>query len=129
MKRKKRPPLSRREREIMEILYRHRRTTAAEVMNELSGEPHLSTVRTQLRVLEEKGYVRHQEEHLRYVYSPAVPQQTVQQSALKQLMDTFFEGSASQVMAALFDISAKNFNEEELAVLQRLIDKAEKGGK
>jgi len=129
MTRVKRPPLTPREREIMDILYRRGRAAATEVMAELKGEPHLSTVRTQLRLLEEKGYVRHEEEDLRYVYAPAVPQDRVKQSALKQLMDTFFDGSASQVMAALLDISARNLSDKELADLQRLIEKAQKGRK
>jgi predicted transcriptional regulator len=113
----------------MNILYRRGRAAASEVMSELTGSPHLSTVRTQLRVLEEKGYVRHEEQELRYVYAPAVPQNKLKQSALKQLMDTFFDGSAAQVMAALFDISARNLSEKEMADLQRLIEKAQKGRK
>ena len=125
----KRPALSRREREIMDILYRRGRAAATDVMNDLSGEPHLSTVRTQLRLLEEKGYVRHEEQDLRYVYLPALAQSKVKQSALKQLMDTFFEGSASQVMAALFDTSSVNRSDKELAKVRRLIEKARKGRK
>src|SRR3954469_4412148 len=86
--------LTRRERQIMDILYRRGRATAGEVMAELSGEPSYSTVRTQLRVLEEKGHVRHEEEGLRYVYSPAVPRRAARKSALRHVVDTFFEGSA-----------------------------------
>src|SRR5262245_30706680 len=129
MKKPKRPNLTRREREIMEILYRRERSTAVEVMDDLSGNPHLSTVRTQLRLLEEKGYVTHEEKDLRYVYLPSLPQKSLKQSALKQLMDNFFEGSAAQVMTALFDMSARNLNNKEMAELQRLIDKAQKGRK
>src|SRR3979409_2471339 len=93
--------LSRRERQIMDVLYRRGRATAAEVMKDLTGDPHSSTVRPQLRVLEDKGHVRHEEEGLRYVYMPAVPRHAVRQSALKHVVDTFFEGSTHKVVAAL----------------------------
>src|SRR5947199_9094411 len=92
--------LSRRERQIMDILYRRGRATAAEVMADLSGDPSYSTVRTQLRVLEEKGHVRHDELGLRYVYAPAVPRRAARKSALKHLIETFFDGSAEQAVAA-----------------------------
>src|SRR5437867_12891380 len=78
--------LSRRERQIMDIVYRVGRATVGEVMAELSGEPAYSTVRAQLRVLEEKGQLRHEEHGLRYVYIPAIPRHTVRQSALKHLV-------------------------------------------
>src|SRR6266851_2593835 len=81
--------LTRRERQIMDILYRRGRATAGEVMADLPGGPSYSTVRTQLRVLESKGHVRHQEEGLRYVYVPAVPRHTARKSALRHLVDTF----------------------------------------
>src|SRR5215468_8139619 len=90
--------LSRREREIMDIIYRRGRATVGEVMEELSGEPAYSTVRAQLRVLEEKGHLRHEEESLRYVYLPAVSAQTIRRSALKHLLDTFFDGSPEKVV-------------------------------
>src|SRR5580765_1770 len=93
--------LTRRERQIMDILYRRGRATASEVMADLSGTPNYSTVRTQLRVLEEKGHVRHEEQGLRYVYLPAVPRAASRKSALRHLMDTFFDGSAEQVVAAV----------------------------
>src|SRR5262252_9503721 len=93
--------LSRRERQIMDILYRRGRAAASEVMADLSGEPNYSTVRTQLRVLENKGFVRHEEEGLRYVYFPAVPRHSARRSALRHLVDTFFDGSVEQAVAAL----------------------------
>src|SRR5437762_11586500 len=93
--------LARRERQIMDILYRRGRATANEVMEELSGTPNYSTVRTQLRVLEEKGHVRHEEEGLRYIYLPAVPLAAARKSALRHVVDTFFDGSAEQVVAAV----------------------------
>src|SRR3954470_12513965 len=85
--------LTRRERQIMDILYRRSRATAAEVMEDLSGNPNYSTVRTQLRVLEEKGHVTHEEEGLRYVYTPAVARTSARKSALRHLVETFFEGA------------------------------------
>src|SRR5215204_4151009 len=90
--------LTRRERQIMDILFRRGRATAAEVMEELPGEPSYSTVRTQLRVLEEKGHVRHEEEGLRYIYCPVVARHTARKSALRHLVDTFFEGSAEKAV-------------------------------
>src|SRR5919201_1577923 len=90
--------LSRRERQIMDILFRRGRATAGEVMTELPGDPSYSTVRTQLRVLEEKGHVRHEEQGLRYVYLPAVPRHAARKSALRHLVDTFFDGSAEKVV-------------------------------
>src|SRR5438874_7944896 len=106
--------LTRRERQIMDILYRRSRATAAEVMSDLSGEPNYSTVRTQLRVLEEKGHVRHEEEGLRYVYAPAVPRHTARKSALKHLVDTFFDGSAEQVVAAVLGGEGARLTEDDL---------------
>src|SRR6187431_2481284 len=85
--------LTRRERQIVDILYRRGRATAGEVMDELPGQPSYSTVRTQLRVLEEKGHVRHEEQGLRYVYMAAVPRGAARKSALRHLIDTFFDGS------------------------------------
>src|SRR3954469_22757804 len=93
--------LTRRERQIMDILYRRGRATAAEVMEELAGDPSYSTVRTQLRVLEEKGHVRHEEEGLRYVYLPVVARHTARRSALRHLVETFFDGSSEKAVAAL----------------------------
>src|ERR1041384_1238249 len=90
--------LTRRERQIMDILFRRGRATAAEVMEDLPGDPSYSTVRTQLRVLESKGHVRHGEEGLRYVYAPAVPRHAVRKSALRHLVDTFFDGSTEKVV-------------------------------
>src|SRR5256885_14268053 len=90
--------LSRRERQIMDILYRLGRATANEVMAALPGEPNCSTVRTQLRVLESKSHVRHEEQGLRYIYMPTAPRHAVRQSALRHLIETFFEGSAEKML-------------------------------
>jgi predicted transcriptional regulator len=120
--------LTRRERQIMDVLYRRNRATAAEVMAELTGEPNYSTVRTQLRVLEDKGHVRHEEEAGRYVYAPAVPRHAARKSALKHLVETFFDGSAEQVVAAVLGGEASRLSDEELDRVSALIDKARKEG-
>lgn len=112
----------------MDVLYRRGRATAAEVMADLPGEPTDSTVRTQLRVLEQKGHVRHDEEGLRYIYSPAVPRRTARKSALKHLVQTFFDGSAEQVVSALLGGDAAKISDEELERIAALIDKAKKEG-
>src|SRR5262245_31027727 len=118
--------LSRRERQIMDIVYRLGRATVAEVKGELSGQPAYSTVRAQLRVLEEKGHVRHEEHGLRYVYLPKVPRHLVRQSALKHLVDTFFEGSAGKAVAALLGKEGFKISEEDLKRISELIENAKK---
>src|SRR5256885_15405593 len=120
--------LTRRERQIMDTLYRRSRATAAEVMADLPGEPNYSTVRTQLRVLEDKAHVRHEEEGLRYVYVPAVPRHAARKSALKHLVETFFDGSAEQVVAAVLGGEASRLSDEELERIAELISKARKEG-
>jgi BlaI family transcriptional regulator, penicillinase repressor len=120
--------LSRRERQIVDILYRRGRATAADVMADLPGDPSYSTVRTQLRVLEEKGHVRHEEEGPRYVYTPAVARGTVRRSALKHLVETFFDGSAEQAVAALLGSDGARLSGEELERIEQLIKKARKEG-
>jgi BlaI family transcriptional regulator, penicillinase repressor len=118
------PHLSRRERQIMDILHRRARATVAEVMADLTGEPAYSTVRAQLRVLEEKGHVRHEEEQLRYVYLPAQSRQLARRSALKHLIDTFFEGSPGQVVETLLGKEGAGVSDEDLDRMARLIDDA-----
>jgi len=118
--------LTRRERQIMDILYRRGRATAAEVMAELSGNPHSSTVRTQLRVLEEKGHVRHEEHGLRYVYLPVLARRAARKSALRHLVDTFFDGSAEQVVAAVLGSGGARLSEAELERIAELVAKARK---
>src|SRR5436189_3883918 len=119
--------LSRRERQIMDILYRLGRATANEVMSDLPGEPNYSTVRTQLRVLESKGHVRHEEEGLRYVYMPTIPRHAVRQSALRHLLETFFEGSAEKMLSTLLGSEGAKLSEDELERLAKLIEKAKAG--
>ena len=129
MKKASRPGLSRREREIMDILYKAGRATAAEVMNQLSGEPHYSTVRTQLRVLEGKGYVRHEEENLRYVYTPAIEQHEVGRSALRQLIDAFYDGSMENVVDALLGLEGSRLSQKKLDRIAAMVEKARKEAK
>jgi predicted transcriptional regulator len=118
--------LTRRERQIMDILFRRGRATAAEVMAELPGKPNSSTVRTQLRVLEEKGHVRHEEQGLRFVYMPAVPRHSARKSALRHLVETFFDGSAEKVVAAVLGGEGTRISEDELARIAELVAKAAK---
>ncbi len=118
------PPLSRRERQIMDVLYRAGRATAADVQAGIPDAPSYSAVRTMLRILEEKGHVRHQPDGPRYVYIPTVGRDKARRSALKHVVNTFFDGSASQVMAALFELSPRDLGDEEIARLRQLIDNA-----
>jgi predicted transcriptional regulator len=118
--------LTRRERQIMDILYRRGRATAGQVMADLSGNPHYSTVRTQLRVLEDKGHVRHEEQGLRYVYVPAVPRHAARKSALRHLVNTFFEGSTEKAVAALLGGEATRLSDEQLERFSALVAKARK---
>ncbi|HEX3702597.1 MAG TPA: BlaI/MecI/CopY family transcriptional regulator [Vicinamibacterales bacterium] len=120
--------LSRRERQIMDILYRRGRATASEVMQDLPGQSSYSTVRTQLRVLEEKGHVHHEELGLRYIYEPAVPRHTARKSALRHLVDTFFDGSTEKTVAALLGGESARVTDEELERIADLIKKARKEG-
>ena len=112
----------------MDILFRRGRATAAEVMEELPGEPSYSTVRTQLRVLEEKGHVRHEEEGLRYIYIPVVARHTARKSALRHLVETFFDGSSEKAVAALLGGEGSRLTDEELTRIEELIAKARKEG-
>jgi len=116
--------LSRRERDIMDILFRLGRATADEVMRDLSGDPSYSTVRTQLRVLEDKGHVRHLEEGRRFVYMPAVARSAARKFALRHVVDTFFEGSVERVVAALLGGEAVRLSDEELRRIQNLVEQA-----
>lgn len=118
-----------RERQIMDILYRRGRASANEVMNDLPDSPGYSTVRTQLRVLEEKGHVRHSEQDLKYVYEPSVPLKDVKHSALSHVLDTFFEGSVKKVVAALLGREKGRISKEELEHIAELVEKARKGAK
>jgi predicted transcriptional regulator len=112
----------------MDVLFRRGRATAADVMGELPGEPSYSTVRTQLRVLEEKGHVRREYDGVRFVYSPAVARHAARKSALRHLVDTFFDGSAEKAVAALLGGEGTRLTDEQIDHIAALIDKARKEG-
>jgi BlaI family transcriptional regulator, penicillinase repressor len=116
--------LTKRERQIMDRLYRLGRATANEILDGLSGSPSSSTVRTQLRVLESKGFVRHEEEGLRFVYMPTVPRHAARRSALKHLVDTFFDGSNAKVVAALLGGDCGRVTDEDLDRIAALVSGA-----
>ena len=121
--------LSRRERQILDILYRAGKATAAEVHAALPDRPSYSAVRASLRILEQKGHARHEEQGPRYLFAPTVPRHKARQSALRHLLDTFFQGSAEQAVAALLDGDASWLSEQELARLADLIERARKEGR
>ena len=120
---------SRRERQIMEILYQRGKASASEVREAMEDAPSYSAVRAMLRVLEEKGHVRHQEEGLKYVYVPVVARDKAKRSAVKHVLDTFFAGSPEQIVAALLDVSASKLTREELDRMSEMIEKAKREGK
>jgi BlaI family transcriptional regulator, penicillinase repressor len=120
------PDLSRRERQIMDVLFARGRATGQEIQEGLQDNPNYSSVRTILRVLERKGYIRHAEQGLRYVYEPTVPREAASRSALQRIIRTFFDGSAKEAAAALLDPSAFHLSEQELNELGRIVDRAKK---
>ena len=120
--------LSRRERQIMDIIYRRGKATAADVRADLPDPPSYSAVRAMLRILEEKGHLRHEQQGPRYLFRPTVARDRARQSALKQLVSTFFEGSTEQAVAALLDLSAAKLSDAELDRLKGLIEQARKEG-
>lgn len=121
--------LSRRERQIMDIIYKRTQATAVEVMDNLPDPPSYSAVRAMLRLLEEKGYVKHQQDGLRYVYLPTVSREKARQSALKQMLQTFFDDSTEDAVAALLDISKSKLSKADLDRLSALIEEARKEGR
>ena len=121
--------LSRRERQIMDILYRQGKASASEVREQMEDAPSYSAVRAMLRVLEEKGHVRHQAEGLKYVYVPTVARDRAKRTAVKHVMETFFNGSPEQIVAALLDVSSTRLTREELDRMSQLIEKAKQEGK
>lgn len=118
--------LSRRERQIMDILFRRGRASAAEVMADLADDTAYSTVRTQLRVLEQKGHVRHEQEGLKFVYTPVVRRHAARKSALRHVVETFFDGSPEKAVAALLGGEAAKLSDEELDRIADLIARAKK---
>jgi predicted transcriptional regulator len=126
---KKPDPLTRREREIMDILYKRGRATAHEVMEDLAEPPSYSAVRTFLRLLEERGHVRHEQDGPRYIYTPTVARRDAQRSAMAHLVDTFFDGSIEDAVAALVETSKRKLSTDELDRIAQLITKAKKEGR
>jgi BlaI family transcriptional regulator, penicillinase repressor len=120
--------LSRRERQIVDILYSQGRATAAEVQAALPDPPSYSAVRAMLRILEEKGHVRHEQDGPRYVYLPTVARDNAKRSALRHMLQTFFDGSAEQAISALLDDSSTRLSDRELDRLARMIAQARRTG-
>ena len=120
--------LSRRERQIVDILYREGRATAAEVQAALPDPPSYSAVRAMLRILEDKGHVRHEQDGPRYVYLPTVARDNAKRSALRHMLRTFFDGSTEQAISALLDDSSTRLSDRELDRLARMIDQARRTG-
>ncbi len=121
--------LSRRERQIMDILYRLGSATAAEVQKNLTDAPSYSAVRALLRILEDKGHLKHGYDGPRYLYAPVVSRPVAQKSALRQLVKTFFAGSTSNAVAALLDMSGDDLSDAELERLSKLVEQAKREGK
>ena len=120
--------LSRRERQILDILYQHGQATAAEVQTELPEPPSYSAVRALLRILEEKGHVHHEQDGPRYVYLPTVARDNAKRSALHHMLRTFFDGSAEQAISALLDDASTKMSDGELDRLARMISDARRTG-
>ena len=121
--------LSRRERQIMDIIFERGQATAAEVLEQLPDPPSYSAVRAMLRILEEKGHLKHHQDGPRYVYQPTQSRQDARDSAIQRVVRTFFDGSTEQAMAALLDLSSSNMSEQDLDRLQQMIEQARKEGR
>ena len=121
--------LSRRERQIMDIVYRSGRVTVAEVLEQMADPPSYSAVRAMLRVLEDKGHLRHQQEGLAYVYVPTVSPETARKSAVSHLMRTFFQGSAERAVAAVLEASSTKLSPAELERIAAMVQAARKEGR
>ncbi|HZS04918.1 MAG TPA: BlaI/MecI/CopY family transcriptional regulator [Blastocatellia bacterium] len=121
--------LSRRERQIMDIIHQRGQATAQEVMDHLPDPPSYSAVRALLRLMEEKGYLRHEQDGPRYVFRPTLAREKARKSALKNMLQTFFDGSTEQAVAALLDLSRKQLSPEELDRLSQLVEQARKEGR
>ena len=120
--------LSRRERQIIDILYTQGRATAAEVQSLLPDPPSYSAVRAMLRILEEKGHVHHEQDGPRYVYLPTVARENAKRSAMRHVLQTFFDGSTAQAISALLDDSSAKLSDAELDRLARMIEHARRTG-
>ncbi len=120
---------SRRERQIMDIIYRQGQSTAADVLKALPDPPGYSAVRAMLRLLEEKGYLRHEQQGPRYLFLPTLAREKARRSALAQVVQTFFDGSTEKAVSALLDYSSSKLSNEELERLAQLIEQARKEGR
>lgn len=129
MPRDTQPPLSRRERQIMDVVYERGQATVADVLDALPDPPSYSAVRALMRILEEKGHLRHHQDGPRYVFSPTLSRDKARRSAITQVVRTFFNGSVEQAVAALIDMPQSRLSQDDLARLSRLIDKARKEGR
>jgi predicted transcriptional regulator len=121
--------LSRRERQIMDIVYELKEVSALQVLERLPSPPSYSAVRALLRVLEQKGHLAHRQDGPRYVYTPRLPKDKARKTALSHLMQTFFDGSTESVVAALLDLSEDNLSEDDYRRLSELIEKARQEGR
>jgi BlaI family penicillinase repressor len=121
--------LSRRERQILDILYQRGKASASEVLDAMDDAPSNSAVRTLLRVLEDKGHVKRKAEGLKYVYMPSIGRDKAKRTAVRHLLDTYFNGSPEQIVAALLDVSSTQLTRQELDRMTEMIEKAKKEGK
>ena len=121
--------LTRRERQIMEIVYRLGRATAIEVMENLPGKPANATVRTMLNVLEEKGYLRHEPEKGKYIYFPTIPLASARKSALDSVLETFFRGAEAAAVISILTKTDSKLTEEERKRILEIIEESRKGGR
>jgi predicted transcriptional regulator len=121
--------LSRRERQIMDAVYELGPATAAEILEKLPSPPSYSAVRAMLKILEDKGFLKHAERGATYVFSPTVPRTQAKRFALRRLIDTFYEGSAEQVIAALLAAPDSRLTHEDLDRLEQLVQQAKKEGR
>jgi len=121
--------LGRRERQILDVIFRLGEASVGDVLEHLSDPPAYDSVRTMIRLLEKKGFLRHRREGTKYVYRPIQSHESASRSALSHLMQTFFQGSAAETVAAIFDVSSDDLSEEELKRLEQLIEQARKEGR
>ncbi|HPA45485.1 MAG TPA: BlaI/MecI/CopY family transcriptional regulator [bacterium] len=118
--------LSRRERQLMDIIYRRGRASVAEVMEDMADVPSYSSVRTILRILEEKGHLRHEKQGPRFVFRPTVSRDKARRSALRQIVHTFFDGSVGQAVLALLEVGDVDLSEQDVNRLTKLIEQSQK---
>jgi predicted transcriptional regulator len=121
--------LSRRERQIMDIIYQRGQATAAEVQESLPDPPSYSAVRAMLRLLDEKGYLKHEQDGPRYLFKPTLAREKARKSAMKQMLETFFDGSTEQAVAALLNLSKSKLGKEELDRMSQMVETAKKEGR